>query len=56
MGGVKKSGLGRRNGPEGLLRFVESRTIAESTGLLQLPRTGAEWAKLAPVMLPCCAR
>ena len=28
MGGVKLSGLGRRNGPEGLLRFTESRTIA----------------------------
>ncbi len=23
MGGVKQSGLGRRNGPEGLLRFVD---------------------------------
>jgi len=51
MGGVKSSGLGRRNGQEGLLRFVESRTIAEATGLVQLPRTGAEFAKLAPVML-----
>jgi succinate-semialdehyde dehydrogenase/glutarate-semialdehyde dehydrogenase len=51
MGGVKASGLGRRNGPEGLLRFVESRTIAEATGLVQLPRTGAEFAKLSPVML-----
>jgi len=51
MGGVRASGLGRRNGPEGLLRFVESRTIAEATGLVQLPRTGAEFAKLAPVML-----
>jgi len=51
MGGVKQSGVGRRNGPEGLLRFVESRTIAEATGLLQLPRTGAEFAKLVPAML-----
>ena len=51
MGGVKASGLGRRNGAEGLVRFVESRTIAEATGLVQLPRTGAEFAKLAPVML-----
>lgn len=51
MGGMKNSGLGRRNGPEGLLRFVEARTVAESTGVLTLPRTGAEWARLMPVML-----
>lgn len=51
MGGMKQSGLGRRNGPEGLLRFVDARTVAESTGLLTLPRTGAEFAKLSGVML-----
>jgi succinate-semialdehyde dehydrogenase/glutarate-semialdehyde dehydrogenase len=51
MGGMKSSGLGRRNGAEGLLRFAEARTIAEATGLIQLPRTGAEWARLAPVMV-----
>ena len=50
MGGVKQSGLGRRNGREGLLRFVEARTIASSTGILQLPRTGAEFAKLVGLM------
>ncbi len=51
MGGVKQSGLGRRNGREGILRFVDSRTIAESTGLMTLPRTGKEFAKLTGVML-----
>ncbi len=51
MGGMKQSGLGRRNGPEGLLRFTESRTIAESTGLLTLPRTGKEFATLTGVMI-----
>jgi succinate-semialdehyde dehydrogenase / glutarate-semialdehyde dehydrogenase len=51
MGGMKHSGLGRRNGPEGLLRFVESRTVAEATGILTLPRTGKEWLSLTPVML-----
>ncbi|HWH25728.1 MAG TPA: succinic semialdehyde dehydrogenase [Pseudolysinimonas sp.] len=51
MGGVKLSGIGRRNGRDGLLRFVESRTIAEATGLLQLPRTGAEFAARTPAML-----
>ena len=40
MGGVEQSGLGRRNGPEGLLRFVEAHTVADNTGLLQLPTDG----------------
>ncbi len=51
MGGMKQSGLGRRNGTEGLLRFVEARTVAEATGLLTLPRTGPEWARLSGVMI-----
>jgi hypothetical protein len=51
MGGLKHSGLGRRNGPEGLLRFTESRTIAEATGLLQLPHTGPQFSKLVGPML-----
>lgn len=51
MGGVKQSGLGRRNGPEGLLRFVDSVTISRATGLLQLPRVGREFARLAGPML-----
>jgi hypothetical protein len=48
---MKQSGLGRRNGRVGLLRFVESRTVAESTGLLTLPRTGKEFAKMTGLML-----
>ena len=51
MGGMKLSGLGRRNGPEGLLRFVDSRTVAEATGLVQLPRVGTEFATLTGVMI-----
>jgi acyl-CoA reductase-like NAD-dependent aldehyde dehydrogenase len=51
MGGVKHSGLGRRNGPEGLLRFADATTVASATGLLQLPRTGPEFARLTPAML-----
>jgi len=51
MGGVKHSGLGRRNGPEGLLRYADATTIATATGLLQLPRTGAEFRTLTPAML-----
>ncbi|MHB1171363.1 MAG: hypothetical protein ACYCZY_02480 [Lacisediminihabitans sp.] len=48
---MKQSGPGRRNRPEGLLRFVDARTVAESTGLLTLPRTGAEFARLNGLML-----
>lgn len=51
MGGVKLSGLGRRNGPEGLFRFVEARTVAEATGLVQLPRTGPEFRRLVGPMV-----
>lgn len=51
MGGVKQSGLGRRNGPAGLLRFVEPITISATTGLLQLPRTAREYETQAPMLL-----
>jgi len=51
MGGMKHSGLGRRNGREGIQRFVEARTVAESTGLLTLPRTGKEFAGMAGIMV-----
>ena len=51
MGGMKRSGLGRRNGREGMARFVEQRTVAEATGLLQMPRTGPEWGEMADVMV-----
>ena len=50
MGGMKHSGLGRRNGHEGLLRFLESRTVAEATGLISLPGTGVAAGKLAGTM------
>jgi succinate-semialdehyde dehydrogenase/glutarate-semialdehyde dehydrogenase len=51
QGGVKQSGLGRRNGPEGLLRYVEAHTVADNTGLLHLPDTGPEWSKMTGPML-----
>lgn len=51
MGGVKQSGLGRRNGEAGLLRFVEPVTISSVTGLLQLPRTANEYEQQAPLLV-----
>jgi hypothetical protein len=51
MGGVKQSGLGRRNGLDGLLRFTEATTVAELTGVMQLPRTGPEFAKMTGLMV-----
>jgi succinate-semialdehyde dehydrogenase / glutarate-semialdehyde dehydrogenase len=33
MGGHRDSGLGRRHGPEGLLRFTESQTVAVQRGM-----------------------
>ena len=51
MGGQKQSGVGRRNGPEGLLRFVEPVTISATTGLLQLPRWAGEYREQAPLLL-----
>jgi succinate-semialdehyde dehydrogenase/glutarate-semialdehyde dehydrogenase len=51
MGGIKGSGLGRRNGPEGLRRFVDSVTIARVTGVLPLPTTGAGFSTLVGPMV-----
>jgi succinate-semialdehyde dehydrogenase/glutarate-semialdehyde dehydrogenase len=51
MGGNKGSGLGRRNGPEGLLRFVNPVTISRATGLLPLPTTGPGFRKLVGPMV-----
>jgi len=51
MGGLKNSGLGRRNGPEGLKRFVDPITISRATGVLRLPGTGVEFARLVTPMV-----
>lgn len=37
MGGVKNSGMGRRNGPEGLMRFVKSQSVLVDNQLLDKP-------------------
>lgn len=50
MGGMKQSGVGRRNGKYGILRFTESRTIGISTGLLKFPSRARQYNKMAPLM------
>ena len=51
MGGMGVSGMGRRHGPDGLLKYTESQTIA-TTRLLNLggPRglPPKLWAKIMP--------
>jgi succinate-semialdehyde dehydrogenase / glutarate-semialdehyde dehydrogenase len=40
MGGMKQSGLGRRQGREGIRRFVEVQSVATQTGLPLAPSHG----------------
>lgn len=51
MGGFKKSGLGRRNGPEGLLRFTDAQTLSVRRRILGLPVKSTQFVVLIPVML-----
>ncbi|UIP59068.1 succinic semialdehyde dehydrogenase [Agromyces marinus] len=50
MGGVKSSGLGRRNGREGLLRFADPVTVSVNTRIIPLPHTGREYRTMIPLM------
>jgi acyl-CoA reductase-like NAD-dependent aldehyde dehydrogenase len=50
MGGMKASGMGRRNGPGGLLKFTEAKTIGVASGLLKLPMRGRDYNRMAPLM------
>ena len=54
MGGMKLSGLGRRNGPAGLLKYTNAKSIGVARGgwlssLLRLPNRAAEWKRMAPL-------
>ncbi|MGH3518929.1 MAG: succinic semialdehyde dehydrogenase [Haloechinothrix sp.] len=52
MGGFGDSGVGRRNGAEGILRYTETQTIATQRGLKLRPFRGMPpklWAKLMSV-------
>lgn len=51
MGGMKQSGMGRRSGPQGLLRFTETRTIGVSNNFpIKLPTRATQYLRLAPIM------
>lgn len=54
MGGMKDSGLGRRHGKEGMLRFTESQTVSRQRFLRTGPNFGLDeqdWAKLMTATL-----
>lgn len=51
MGGMKQSGMGRRSGPGGLLRFTETRTIGiANKSPIGLPNRAKEFKRMAPIM------
>lgn len=51
MGGMKQSGMGRRSGVNGLLRFTESRTIGVANDSpIGLPTRAKQYRKMAPLM------
>jgi acyl-CoA reductase-like NAD-dependent aldehyde dehydrogenase len=50
MGGFKESGLGRRHGAEGILRFTEAQTVASQRGRPLAPANGEDPARFASWM------
>jgi succinate-semialdehyde dehydrogenase/glutarate-semialdehyde dehydrogenase len=51
MGGMNSSGMGRRNGIGGLLRFTEARTVGLASGFLRLPLRAKDYDRMAPMMV-----
>ncbi|GAA2028173.1 succinic semialdehyde dehydrogenase [Agromyces tropicus] len=51
MGGVKASGVGRRNGREGLLRFADPVTVSVNRRIIPLPHTGRDYERLSGLMI-----
>jgi succinate-semialdehyde dehydrogenase/glutarate-semialdehyde dehydrogenase len=54
MGGMKLSGLGRRNGPAGLLKYTNAKSIGVARDgvlakVLRLPNRASEWKRMAPL-------
>ncbi|OXM48707.1 succinic semialdehyde dehydrogenase [Amycolatopsis alba] len=59
MGGMKESGVGRRNGVEGLLKYTEAQAIAVQRGMPLRPGRGIPpklWAKSLSVSLKALRR
>lgn len=50
MGGMKQSGLGRRHGSEGILKFTEVQTVAQQRVLPMAPSMGMDDEKYAAFM------
>ncbi len=50
MGGFKQSGLGRRHGPEGLLKYTEAQTVAAQHGLPIAPLPGMPQGQYAALV------
>jgi len=51
MGGMKQSGMGRRSGENGLLRFTETRTIGVANDFpIGLPTRAKQYKSMAPLM------
>ena len=51
MGGMKQSGMNRRSGPGGMLRFTENRTIGVANKMpISLPNRAKDYRKMAPLM------
>ncbi|WP_327317317.1 succinic semialdehyde dehydrogenase [Streptomyces sp. NBC_01235] len=50
MGGMKDSGLGRRHGSEGILKYTEAQTVAQQRLLPMAPALGMSDEKYAEVM------
>jgi succinate-semialdehyde dehydrogenase/glutarate-semialdehyde dehydrogenase len=59
MGGMKESGMGRRNGAEGLLKYTESQSIAVQRGLKLRPARGVPpklWVKAMTIGMKALRR
>ncbi|MFG2279157.1 succinic semialdehyde dehydrogenase [Streptomyces asoensis] len=50
MGGMKQSGLGRRHGSEGILKYTEAQTVAQQRLLPMAPALGMDDEKYAEFM------
>jgi hypothetical protein len=50
QGGMKESGIGRRNGPEGIVRFTEPQSVTVQRAPLLHPPVGVTQQQFADIM------